>query len=155
MVITSKADVYSRDDLLYVATLALTRRGYTFETDQVHTLSDAVDSETLGTTMLRALDAYEANVPDIGNPRQHASAMLRTLGFKRFRQFERDTKLAKVHVVGGVGWILPTKPYGRGGSLGLTKADAQDGGIMRVNLEPATLGDAIRNCLAISTAHPI
>jgi hypothetical protein len=155
MVISSKADVCSRNDLLYVATLALTRRGYTFETDQVHTLSDAVDSETLGTTVLRALDADEANVPDIGDPRQHASAMLRTLGFKSFRQFERGTKLTKAHVVGGVGWIVPTKPYGRGGYLGLTKADAPEGGIMRVTLEPATLGDAIRNCLAISTAHSI
>jgi hypothetical protein len=129
MVISSKADIYSRDDLLYVATLALTRRGYTFETDQVHTLSDALDSETLGTTVLHALDAYEVNVPDIGDPGQHASAMLRTLGFKNLRQFERGAKLVGVQVVDGIAHVLPTKPYGRGGYLGLTEADAPDGGI--------------------------
>jgi hypothetical protein len=153
MVITSKADIYSRAAVLYVATLAVTRRGYTFETDQVHTLSDAVDSEILGAAVLRALDAYEADVPDIGDPRQHASAMLRTLGFKSLRQFERGTKLTKVHVVDGVGWTLPTKPYGRGGYLGLTEADAPDGGIMHVGLAPKALGEAIRSCLAISIAH--
>jgi hypothetical protein len=153
--ITSKADIYSRDDLLYVVTLALTRRGYTFETDQVHTLSDAVDSETLGTTVLRALGAYEATVPDIGDPRQHAAAMLRTLGFKSLRQFERGAKLIGVQIVDGIALVLPTKPYGRGGYLGLTKSDAPDGGILHVNLEPAALGEAIRSCLAIRTTHPV
>jgi hypothetical protein len=152
--ITSKADIYSRDVLLYVATLAVTRRGYTFETDQVHTLSNTVDSETLGAAVLRALNAYEANVPDIGDPRQHASAMLRALGVKSFRQFEKGSKLTKVHVVDGLGWIVPTKPYGRGGYLGLTEADAPGGGIVYVPLEPRALGEAIRGCLAISVAHP-
>ena len=154
MVIASKADIYSREDALYVVALALTRRGYTFETDKVQTIATTRDAGTLGAAVLQALAAYERDVPDIADPRKHAYAMLRVLGFPSLRSFERGTKLTGVQVADGFAHVFPTKPYGRGGYLGLTLDDAPDGGMARVPLEPMALGEAVLSRLAMSVPHP-
>lgn len=152
--ITSKATIFLRGDAIYVVAVAVTRRGYTFKTEQVQTLSARVEAAALGKAVLRALDAYEENVPDIGDPRQHAGPMLRALGFSGIRQFERGTKWTGVQVVDGIAYVIPSKPYGRGGYFGLTRDDAPEGGIAHVPLEPEALGAAVLSRLAMSVPHP-
>jgi hypothetical protein len=154
MAVTRRADVYIRGDKIYVVALAVTRRWITIKTGNVRALPLGVEPQVLGAAVLAALEDYAADQPELTDRRRHSQPMLRALGFTSLHRFERGSKNVAVQVENDEAIVIPTKPYGRGGYLGLTKQDYPDCGIVRSRLHPAALGDAIISRIPISVPHP-
>jgi hypothetical protein len=147
------AYVYIRTTAIYVFSLAYTRNGLTLEKDNVRVLRLHVAAVELGWAALAALDEYETNVPEVLDYARYLKRVPKKVGYTGQRQFGRGTRMIGLQVVDGQAWVIPTKPYGRGGYLGLYERDYPDRGIVRCELEPRMLGEAIHSRSLISVPH--
>lgn len=146
--------VYARTDAIHLFSLAETVNGLTLQRENPRMLGPHVGALEFGAAALAALNEHELDAREEQHYSRYLKRVLRKCGFSGQRQFERGAKNVAIQVVDGETYVIPSKPYGRGGYLGLTEREAPNRGIVQCPLDPTQLGAAILGRIAVSVPHP-
>lgn len=136
-----KAFVYLREDTIYAVAVATTAAGVTINTDRVVKLDRGISPQKLGRAVMDSLETFKEGVSELRDWRDHAAPMLRALGFKSLRVFEKNACFVNVIEEDGAVTIIPTVALKRGGFIALT--NLPDGGEVQCGLDAEQIGQAI------------